>query len=113
MRQTIAEDASFVSHIGVLHEGFEIEDIKLGLWTDHEIFNRYKRKRYAPRFAPGETIVDYENLKPGDYVVHIDHGVGVFEGLKIIRLDGQDVECQPSSFRWSPNTWRKRALPPF
>ena len=93
MRQTIAEDASFVSHIGVLHEGFEIEDIKLGLWTDHEIFNRYKRKRYAPRFAPGETIVDYENLKPGDYVVHIDHGVGVFEGLKIIRLDGQDVEC--------------------
>ncbi|HQQ67587.1 MAG TPA: CarD family transcriptional regulator, partial [Candidatus Cloacimonadota bacterium] len=93
MRQTIAEDASFISHIGVLHEGFEIEDIKLGLWTDHEIFNRYKRKRYAPRFAPGETIVDYENLKPGDYVVHIDHGVGVFEGLKIIRLDGQDVEC--------------------
>jgi transcription-repair coupling factor (superfamily II helicase) len=46
----------------------------------HEIYNRYKRKRYAPRFAPGETIVDYENLKPGDYVVHIDHGIGVFEG---------------------------------
>lgn len=93
MRQTIAEDASFTSHIGVLHEGFEIEDIKLGLWTDHEIYNRYKRKRYAPRFAPGETIVDYENLKPGDYVVHIDHGIGVFEGLKIIKLDGQEVEC--------------------
>lgn len=93
MRQTIAGDASFTSHIGVLHEGFEIEDIKLGLWTDHEIYNRYKRKRYAPRFAPGETIVDYENLKPGDYVVHIDHGIGVFEGLKIIKLDGQDVEC--------------------
>ena len=93
MRQTIAEDASFISHIGVLHEGFDIEDIKLGLWTDHEIFNRYKRKRYAPRFAPGETIVDYENLKPGDYVVHVDHGIGIFEGLKIIRLDAQEVEC--------------------
>jgi transcription-repair coupling factor (superfamily II helicase) len=37
--------------------------------------------------------VDYENLKPGDYVVHVDHGIGVFEGLKIIRLDGQEVEC--------------------
>ncbi|HOZ01981.1 MAG TPA: transcription-repair coupling factor, partial [Candidatus Syntrophosphaera sp.] len=59
----------------------------------HEIFNRYKRKRYAPRFSPGEEIVDYENLKPGDYVVHIDHGIGVFEGLAIIRLDGQDTEC--------------------
>lgn len=93
MRQTIAEDAAFSSHIGVLHEGFEIEDIRLGLWTDHEIYNRYKRKRYAPRFAPGESIVDYENLKPGDYVVHVDHGIGIFEGLKIIKLDGQEVEC--------------------
>mgnify|MGYP001174294849 CR=1 FL=1 len=92
-RQLISEDAAYQSHIGVLHEGFEIEDARLGIWTDHEIFNRYKRKRYAPRFAPGESIVDYENLKPGDYVVHVDHGVGVFEGLKIIRLDGQEVEC--------------------
>jgi transcription-repair coupling factor (superfamily II helicase) len=93
MRQTIGEDTMYQSHIGVLHEGFEIEDARLGLFTDHEIFNRYKRKRYAPRFAPGETIVDYENLKPGDYVVHVDHGIGMFEGLKIIKLDSQDVEC--------------------
>jgi transcription-repair coupling factor (superfamily II helicase) len=93
MFQMLTEEIGYQSHIGVLHEGFEIADIKLGLWTDHEIFNRYKRKRYAPRFAPGETIVDYENLKPGDYVVHVDHGIGVFEGLKIIRLDGRDVEC--------------------
>ncbi len=85
--------APFTTHLGVLHEGFGIGDCKLNLWTDHEIFNRYKRKRYAPRYSPGETIIDYENLKPGDYVVHVDHGIGVFEGLKIIKLDGQDVEC--------------------
>lgn len=93
MRQSLGEEARFTSHIGVLHEGFSIDDAGLALWTDHEIFNRYKRKRYAPRFAPGEVIVDYENLKPGDYVVHVDHGIGVFEGLKIIRLDNQEVEC--------------------
>ncbi len=81
------------SHIGVLHEGFRILDCGLALWTDHEIFNRYKRKKYSPRFSPGEEIVDYSSLKPGDYVVHIDHGIGVFEGLSIIRLDGQDTEC--------------------
>ncbi len=81
------------SHIGVLHEGFRVTDCALALWTDHEIFNRYKRKRYTPRFSPGEEIVDYESLKPGDYVVHIDHGIGVFEGLSIIKLDGQDTEC--------------------
>ncbi|MBW6514904.1 MAG: transcription-repair coupling factor [Candidatus Syntrophosphaera sp.] len=81
------------SHIGVLHEGFRVLDCDLALWTDHEIFNRYKRKRYSPRFSPGEEIVDYESLKPGDYVVHIDHGIGIFEGLTIIRLDGQETEC--------------------
>jgi transcription-repair coupling factor (superfamily II helicase) len=92
MQQSLG-DARFESHLGVLHEGFSIGDCRLNLWTDHEIFNRYKRKRYAPRYSPGESIVDYENLKPGDYVVHVDHGIGVFEGLKIIKLDGQDVEC--------------------
>ncbi|MCK9556919.1 MAG: transcription-repair coupling factor [Candidatus Cloacimonetes bacterium] len=93
MRQMLDVNVHYHSHIGVLHEGFELEDTKLGVFTDHEIFNRYRRKRYAPRFAPGETIIDYENLKPGDYVVHVDHGIGIFEGLKIIKLDGQEVEC--------------------
>lgn len=92
MEQTLG-NTPYEAHLGVLHEGFSITDGQLNLWTDHEIFNRYKRKRYAPRYAPGETIIDYENLKPGDYVVHTDHGIGVFEGLKIIKLDGQDVEC--------------------
>lgn len=85
--------APFTEFIGVLHEGFSLTDCHLNLWTDHEIFNRYKSRRYTPRYAPGETIVDYEDLKPGDYVVHIDHGIGIFEGLKIIRLDGSEVEC--------------------
>ena len=94
MRELLADFAlDPEQHIGVLHEGFKLEDAGLELFTDHEIFNRYKRKRYTPRYSPGEEIVDYENLKPGDYVVHIDHGIGVFEGLQIIKLDGQDVEC--------------------
>ena len=94
MRELLVDYAQDPDHyLGVLHEGFFLEDGGLELFTDHEIFNRYKRKRYTPRYSPGEEIVDYENLKPGDYVVHIDHGIGVFEGLQIIRLDGQDVEC--------------------
>lgn len=92
MQQSLGT-SDYEMHIGVLHEGFSIQDCRLNLWTDHEIFNRYKRKRYAPRYSPGESIVDYENLKPGDYVVYVDHGIGVFEGLKIIKLDGSDVEC--------------------
>jgi len=83
-----------VNHfIGCLHQGFSLSDASLSIYTDHEIFNRYKRKRYAPRFAPGEALVDYESLKPGDYIVHIDHGIGIFDGLKIVKVDGQDIEC--------------------
>jgi len=92
MQQSLV-NTPFEIHLSVLHEGFSIQDCKLNLWTDHEIFNRYKRKRYAPRYSPGESIIDYQNLKPGDCVVHVDHGIGVFEGLKIIKLDSQDVEC--------------------
>ncbi len=80
-------------YIGCLHHGFCITDAGLAIFTDHEIFNRYKHKRYAPRFAPGEALVDYNSLKPGDYIVHIDHGIGIFEGLKIVKVDGQDLEC--------------------
>ncbi|MBM4403719.1 MAG: transcription-repair coupling factor [Candidatus Cloacimonetes bacterium] len=80
-------------HIGVLHGGFRLDDARLCIWTDHEIFNRYKRQRYLPRFSPSEALTDYDGLKPGDYVVHVDHGIGAFEGMKIIRLDGQDIEC--------------------
>jgi transcription-repair coupling factor (superfamily II helicase) len=79
--------------IGCLHFGFSLADCGLSVYTDHEIFNRYKMKRYAPRFSPGEALVDYESLKPGDYIVHIDHGIGIFEGLKIVKIDGQDIEC--------------------
>ncbi len=80
-------------HLGCLHQGFFLSDCGLAVYTDHEIFNRYRQKKYAPRFTPGEALVDYESLKPGDYIVHIDHGIGVFEGLKVVRLDGQDIEC--------------------
>ena len=86
-------DTQFHSHIGSLHTGFGIGLSGPLLWTDHEIFNVYKRKRYTPRFSPDEQITDYDALKPGDYVVHVEHGIGVFEGLKIIRLDGSDTEC--------------------
>ncbi|MBW6515819.1 MAG: transcription-repair coupling factor [Candidatus Cloacimonetes bacterium] len=79
--------------IGVLHRGFNIEDAKLALFTDHEIFNRYKQKRFQEYFATGETIIDYETLNPGDYIVHVDHGIGIYEGLKLMQVNGINIEC--------------------
>ncbi len=79
--------------IGVLQKGFLLKDAGLAVYTDHEIFSRYKRKRRQNKFSKDEVLVDYESLKPGDYIVHVDHGIGVYGGLKQLTVDGNKVEC--------------------
>ncbi len=79
--------------IGVLHRGFDLPDAKLALYTDHEIFNRYKQKKYQEYFPASEALVDYESLSPGDYIVHIEHGIGLYEGLRLMTVGSNQVEC--------------------
>lgn len=79
--------------IGVLQQGFTLPDAKLAVYTDHEIFDRYKRKRRYARYDQKEALVDYETLKPGDYIVHIDYGIGLYNGLHKLNIDGNMVEC--------------------
>jgi len=80
-------------NIGVFHKGFILKDAKLAFLTDHEIFQRLKRKKMDSSFSKGEALVDYDSIKPGDYVVHIDYGIGIYEGLKTLDLDGRKIEC--------------------
>ena len=79
--------------IGVFQKGFDFSESKLLILTDHEIFSRYHRKRRSTKFSKEETLVDYDSLKPGDYIVHITHGVGIFTGLKKLSVDGSTTEC--------------------
>ena len=79
--------------IGVFQNGYNLTDTKLAIYTDHEIFSRYKRKRRQARFTKDEALVDYESLKPRDYVVHIDHGIGIYAGLKKLNIEGSNIEC--------------------
>ncbi|HHE65107.1 MAG TPA: transcription-repair coupling factor, partial [Bacteroidetes bacterium] len=78
--------------IGVLQSGFDLTDAKIAIYTDHEIFSRYKRKRHQNRFSKEEALVDYDALKPGDYIVHIDHGIGIYAGLKRLSIEGNTIE---------------------
>ncbi len=66
-----------------LHEGFIDHDLKVCLYTDHQIFDRYHRYRLRGEIDKSEsmTIAELNALKVGDYVVHIDHGVGRFGGV--------------------------------
>ncbi|MBQ4902642.1 MULTISPECIES: transcription-repair coupling factor [Alistipes] len=78
-----------------LHEGFADNDLKLCLYTDHQIFDRYQRYRINGEIRRDEqmTVAELNQLRPGDYVVHIDHGVGRFDGLVKIEENGKTHEA--------------------
>ena len=66
-----------------LHEGFIDHASKICCYTDHQIFQRYHRYRIRGEVSRSNalTLQELTNLNPGDYIVHIDHGIGVFGGL--------------------------------
>lgn len=78
-----------------LHEGFTDHDLKLCVFTDHQIFERYHKFHLREGFAGKEsvTLKELNELKPGDYVSHIDHGIGRFDGLEIIDNNGKKQEA--------------------
>lgn len=67
----------------ILHEGFVDYDTQLCLYTEHQLFDRYRRYKINGEIKRDEqmTVAELNALRVGDYVVHIDHGVGRFDGL--------------------------------
>ena len=82
-----------ISH--TIHEGYLDHDLKLSFYTDHQIFERYHKFRFHDRFSRRESVSVKEliGLNPGDYVVHVDHGIGVFGGLEKIDVNGRIQEA--------------------
>ncbi|MCX6252190.1 MAG: transcription-repair coupling factor [Bacteroidetes bacterium] len=78
-----------------LHEGFIEKDLKLICYTDHQIFERYHRFHLRDGYSGNEalTLKEIYDLKPGDYVTHIDHGIGRFDGLEKIVNNGHEQEA--------------------
>jgi transcription-repair coupling factor (superfamily II helicase) len=77
-------------------EGFIDKQTKILVYTDHQIFERYHRFRLKEGFKKNKeaiTIKEIMSLQPGDYVVHIDHGVGQFSGLQKIDVNGKEQEA--------------------
>lgn len=77
--------------VGTLHNGFGLPEIGLRLFTDRELFHRYRRFR-TTSFSAGEPVFDVVELKPDDHVVHVDHGIAVYKGLRMLDLDGRRRE---------------------
>ena len=78
-----------------LYIGFQDSDAKLACFTDHQIFERYHKYNLKSAAAKKETLTLKEptHLNVGDFVTHIDHGIGKFGGLKKIDVEGVQQEA--------------------
>ncbi|CAN5315347.1 transcription-repair coupling factor [soil metagenome] len=86
--------------VGDLSSGFEIPALNLTVFTETDIFGEMTQAEYQkpktkdqrPKTNVGAFISDFRDLKIGDYVVHVDHGIGRFEGLQAIQAQGAERE---------------------
>ena len=78
-----------------LHEGFIDKNLKIACYTDHQIFERYHRFFLKDGYKTKQavTLKEIYDLKPGDFVTHIDHGIGKFDGLEKIENNGKQQEA--------------------
>ncbi len=79
--------------VGLVSAGFTLRGAGLAVLTDHEIFARYRRRRRRLKRTGGLSLAELSALKPGDYVVHEDHGIGVYRGMQRLNLNGQETDC--------------------
>ncbi|RJP73535.1 MAG: transcription-repair coupling factor [Candidatus Abyssobacteria bacterium SURF_17] len=70
--------------LGRLRNGFAIEEAGLVVASDQEIFRRYSHRRPRKKFKGGAPIAHFTDLRVGDYVVHVDHGIGIYRGLSYL-----------------------------
>jgi transcription-repair coupling factor (superfamily II helicase) len=79
--------------VGSLHSGFNIPELNIQILTDHQIFNRYKKRKTYRRFKSGEYLRQLSNLNLYDYVVHIDYGIGKYLGMERVNYGNVTKEC--------------------
>ncbi len=88
-------EIQFVPLATGIHEGFIDEELKVVCYTDHQIFQRYHKYKVKQAYNKNKaiTLKTLRDLQPGDYVTHIDHGVGTYSGLQKIEANGRVQEA--------------------
>lgn len=78
-----------------LYQGFVDSDLKIACYTDHQVFERYYKFRLKDGYAKKQalSLKELTSLKVGDYVTHIDHGIGRFAGLQKIEIESKIQEA--------------------
>lgn len=94
IEELLEETSNLLSiYVGTLHAGFTYGPSRIFLANDHEIYSRHRRKHRYRRFQEGSPIKALSTLKRGDFVVHVDHGIGRYQGLERITVDRISRDC--------------------
>jgi len=93
--EDVDEEVLYETIVFPLYQGFVDHDQKVAYYTDHQIFERYHKFRLKSGFAKKQaiTLKELTNLEIGDYVTHMDHGIGKFGGLQKIDVEGKQQEA--------------------
>ena len=75
--------------LGTLSDGFSLPNAKLTVLTEKNIFGGEIRRRKKTFDGAGDKIKHFSDIKPGDYVVHVDNGIGKYLGVETLEFDGQ------------------------
>lgn len=91
----VDQDVHYETLVFPLYQGFINDDLKLVCYTDHQIFERYHKFYLKNGYAKKQaiTLKELNKLEIGDYVTHIDHGIGKFGGLQKIDVEGKKQEA--------------------
>jgi transcription-repair coupling factor (superfamily II helicase) len=91
----IGKTVHYQTLVTPIHDGFIDDDLKVACYTDHQIFERYHKFQIKNGYAKKQAISlkELNKLSMGDYVTHIDHGIGKFGGLQKIEVEGKKQEA--------------------
>jgi len=92
--EDIDKTAKFTPINSMLREGFVDPQIQTAFYTDHQIFDRYYKYKLKKGYQKSQaiTLKDLRELKSGDFVTHIDHGIGKYAGLEKVEVNGKTQE---------------------
>ncbi|MBU8870233.1 MAG: transcription-repair coupling factor [Gemmatimonadales bacterium] len=78
--------------VGAISAGFHWPETGITCLTDHEFFQRYRRPMRVRHRSSG-LVKEQASLKPGEYAVHLEYGIGQYRGLRVITVEGVEREC--------------------
>jgi transcription-repair coupling factor (superfamily II helicase) len=94
-----SDDVAF--GLGALSRGFVFPEAKVAILNDHEIFSRQKSRYRYRRFKAAKPISSFDAMQRGDYVVHVDHGIGRYTGLRRLTISNRDHDCLEVTYQGS------------